>query len=397
MIKRDTYTYNCNLTPLTPIQIGKGNQIYPYDYVIKDGYYYRIEVSEILSKMPEDKVKMFTKLLENNDIIKIRSFISNNYEEKYGYEYKCEVTPEVQKKYFDKIGGAIKSNENNQLIVEEFVGSFKGKYIPGSTIKGAIRGAFLFAEFNKNIHGYKIRREDKTRSGKPNKTAPFRFVDEYNRLQEKPKKDSDKIEASILGLTKLEPKFDPFKYFSVTDTEVTNDLVKIASIKRVSEKDNTPDMTMGDYEVSKSILGDKGKTTELKFDISIRNNQIPDDILEQISTEKNSDRSIVKETIGLYLDIIFQNLNDKARLMIQSDKEFFEKANNRNGIIACDKLNEYLENLKENEALIRMGRGAGFNSTTFNLANSKEKVFTRVLIGDYPAGWAIITCTNYDF
>ena len=51
-MRKERKIYNCTLTPLTPIQVGNGNQIYPYNYVIKNGFYYRIELSEIIDKFP---------------------------------------------------------------------------------------------------------------------------------------------------------------------------------------------------------------------------------------------------------------------------------------------------------------------------------------------------------
>ena len=60
----------------------------------------------------------------------------------------------------------------------------------------------------------------------------------------------------------------------------------------------------------------------------------------------------------------------------------------------CKQLLDTWSNIKENEALIRLGRGAGFNSTTFNLVNSNEKVGTRVTADKLPVGWAKITCPD---
>ena len=34
--------FKCKLIPLSPIHIGSGNEIEPYDYVIKDSVFYRI-------------------------------------------------------------------------------------------------------------------------------------------------------------------------------------------------------------------------------------------------------------------------------------------------------------------------------------------------------------------
>ena len=51
--------YKCILTPLTPIQIGNGNDISPFEYVIKNGEYYRIDINEVMEKVPENIKKQF--------------------------------------------------------------------------------------------------------------------------------------------------------------------------------------------------------------------------------------------------------------------------------------------------------------------------------------------------
>ena len=46
MISRDIemLQYKCILTPLTPIQIGNGNDISPFEYVIKNGVIVNIQI-----------------------------------------------------------------------------------------------------------------------------------------------------------------------------------------------------------------------------------------------------------------------------------------------------------------------------------------------------------------
>lgn len=386
-IKRDRYEYNCTFIPLTPIQVGNGNELYTYDYVIKDGIYYRIEVSELFEKLPSNERNELIKMLENNNIIKIRKTIRNYYKPEYGYLYKCKVSDEVSRNYERKIDGIGNKNEENQLTVFEFIGNHRGKYIPGSSLKGAIRTAYLNEEFDKHSHGYKLERKDKG-------TAPFYLKDQFGK-ELKPKElknEVDRREADILNLYRLEPKMDPFKYVQVTDTEVKNDLIKIEEMTRIPLNLKKQDMPMGRYEVTKSLF-DKNDVSELNFKIIIKENQISKESLNELyKKESKKNMDILKDTKEIYIDEIFERLNKKAKIMIEAEKNFFEKVHHKMALKSYLELEKYLNNLKENEALIRFGRGAGFNSTTFNLVNKKvETVHTRVLIGNLPAGWAIIT------
>lgn len=387
----DMLNYECTLTPLTPIQIGNGNELSPFEYIIKNKEYYRVDINEVIKNMPENIKKQFIKTLEENSMFTARKFLKNNYKKEYGYLYKCVVDNEYSELYENKIGEIGKKNEENQLLISEFIGTHTGKYIPGSTLKGAFRTAYLMGNFTPDDY-YKIRREIENKNGRKIPTKPFRSVLDKNIVK--------KIEARILEMEELEPKFDPFKNFKITDTELKADMIEIQSIERKGMKHNKYiSMPMGSFEVTKSLFG-SNENIELKFQVSIKNFAGKmGEIYKKSSVKKdknNMDSQIVKETIDFYLDDgseILEALNNKAEKILEEDIKFFEKINADNSLKFCHELLKYKNNLKENQALIRIGRGAGFNSTTFNLYNKTiEEVFTRVTVKDMPIGWALITC-----
>lgn len=380
--------YECTLMPLTPIQIGDGKDLSPFDYILKNKEFYRIEISEVLEKMPENIRNEFIKTLEERSMVSARKFLKNNYKKEYGYLYKCSVDDEFSRLYEQKIGGTNKPNEENQLIVGEFIGTHRGKYIPGSTIKGALRTAYLSGNFDIEKDFYKLKRETENRYGKKLETKPFKSI-----LNEKTLIKN--IESRILELTTLEPKFDPFKNFKVTDTEIRNDITEIRNILRKGIKKDKLSMPMGSFEVTKSLFG-SNENIKLQFQINIKNLSRDAKKIYIASSKQKNGEILVKDTIDFYLDDgseILSSLNEKAEKMIQEDIKFFKKIKDNNSLNFCEELLKYKQNLKENQALIRIGRGAGFNSTTFNLFNQKtEEVFTRVTVDDMPIGWALITC-----
>lgn len=381
-MRKERKIYNCTLTPLTPIQVGNGNQIYPYNYVIKNGFYYRIELSEIIDKFPSKIKEEFIRLLENNNMIKIRSFIFDNYKKEYGYLYKAKIDKNVEDFYLKKIKGVELKNEENQLIIEEFIGNHIGKFIPGSTIKGALRNGFLFEEFKKDGYSYTLDREIEDRRGRKIPTAPFVLKNIDKKYE---KTESDKREAKILGLDKLEPKIDPFKNLIVTDTEICDNLIKIKKIERVSIKEKKGNMSMNNFEITKSLYSDN-EENNLSFKIIINEYDISEELLNTLLKG-----NIVTNKKNIYLENIFKHLNLKAKAILKEDIKFFDKAGEINLTKISKKLLEQLENLKENEVLIRFGRGAGFNSTTLNLANNSDMVYTRVISDGCPIGWALIS------
>lgn len=380
MIRKDIMINNCKIMPLTNIHIGSGIELSPYEYVIKNGVFYRIDLGELFYKLPIDIGTKLIKLMEEGDIIKVRKYVEENYKREYGYLYTCEVEEVVNKNYQEKIAGAKNKNEENSLTIAEFIGNYRGKYVPGSSIKGSLRGAYI---------GEKLTRSYNVVRNTANPTAPFKS----GKNEEISVKE---IEAEILGLSKLEPKFDPFKNFIVTDTNISNELLKIVDVKRVNLKKTKRDVSMGLQEVISGYLIN-GNKKNLEFKINISLSCIDEKILKRLSEveDKNTKekKSILKEIKELYLDTeIIPALREKANRILKEDLKFFKEANNIIGLKACEKIIEYSNNLEENEALVKLGKGAGFNSTTLNLFNKNKKdIFTRVISENYPMGWAVLS------
>lgn len=383
MIRKEIEINRCKITPLTNIHIGSGVELASYDYIIKDGKFYRLDLGELFYNFPEDIREKLTELMEDNNIVKIRKFIRDNYKEEYGYLYSCKVTNDVNEEYEKKIAGAKSSNEENSLVVAEFIGNHRGKYIPGSSIKGGLRGAYIGENLKRS---YNVVRDDR------NKTAPFKHSSKENFL-------AKEIEAEVLGLLELEPKFDPFKNLQVMDTEISNEVLEIVNIKRVNLKNSKSDVPMGFHEVMRGCLL-SGVEKGLEFKINISRPWV-DEKLEEIlkkfsikADKKTKEKKVVLQDIKeLYLDTeIIPALREKAEKLLKEDLDFFKEANNLMGIEACNRIKEFASNLKENETLIKFGKGAGFNSTTLNLYNkNKKKIFTRAVSEGYPLGWAVFS------
>lgn len=380
--RKEMKAYQCTLTPLTPIHIGSGNELTPYNYVIKNDIFYRISLEKVIPKLSLDERNELVRILESDNFVKIRSFIQKVYKPEYGYYYSCSVDEDVIIKYASKITGAQKSNEENKLSVEEFIGNYLGKYIPGSSLKGAIRSAYLGSNMTPRQY-YTVGRNDRV------KTKPFRAIGDG-------RKESDRREATIIGLSEKNSFYDPFKKLLVKDSECLKDLVEVREVERVNKKQNMP---LGSYEVTKSILS-SGDIMEINFELDINNVILPnEDFLNEFYLEKNrkADREIITEYKNLVIDKdkkggLFYCLNEKAVKVLEEDRKFFDRIGNREGIEACKKLKKYLSELKSNEVLIKFGKGAGFNSTTLNVFNKEvQEVFTRTTVSGLPCGWAILS------
>ena len=256
--------YNVTLFPLTDIHIGSGKDIEAYEYTIKNGYMYRIDISEIMDNMGDFEQENFYKILKKNNILAIRSWIYNNFKEEWGYTYKEKVSSEFEDYYKEKIDGAVDKNANSQLSIFEFIGYNNKKYIPGSSIKGALRTAFVVSYFLENEIKYEIKSKYKIKNDKK--------VYEQKEVS----KEAQIMEAEVLMAEKedkfgnitnkkeeklgLEPKKDPFRTVKVSDTEgIDLEQFEVTGLK-IKEGILTCEVLKGKYDELKnnSLLFNEG-------------------------------------------------------------------------------------------------------------------------------------------
>ena len=119
----------------------------------------------------------------------------------------------------------------------------------------------------------------------------------------------------------------------------------------------------------------------------------------KLKIEKNYKEKSIKD---IDLKDILTSLNRKFETMIEEDMEFYEdmRAKSRHNRDLLDKILDkvyeiddiYSELNPDNQAIIRFGKGAGFNSTTFNLsAKGSTYIASRNISEDIlPMGWALI-------
>ena len=185
----------------TPVHIGSGKDISINDYVIKDGKFYKYNINSVIKDLSEEKKK---ELLDNNFAQSRRliyDYIINNFDN-INFEYTAKVSQKkgkikgkftknlVEDLYKENLKNTIDNRNLNQLAIKSFIGVNGKKYIPGSSIKGAIRTAILSEGLIKN----------------------------YSEIE-----NNKNI------------KNDPFKFLIITDTQLFNEGIEISSIDRVSK------------------------------------------------------------------------------------------------------------------------------------------------------------------
>lgn len=357
--------YKIYLTPLTPIHIGNGQELLPYEYVIHKGYLYKFNSVEVYDNLSKKDKEIFTKYAEES-LITLRSFISEIFDESLGFISKIEVSQNFLENYQKKIKGAKNSNEENSFAINDFINVYDKAYIAGSTVKGAIRGSYLYyLGESKKIFDYKI-------------VKGFR-----GRID---KKRSESFKAKVYEnklLQKTTPLDDPFKILKIKDSFLAHNVLRVYDINVFTYKRKKDRFVKG---VPYYALCTKSKIStndNIKFEMQMT----------------ISDECFFVEGVKILItkEDILKSLNKKAKYIIENELKFFDKKSKYYATWnVYNKINNIYNELdKNNEALIRIGRGCGFDSVTFNLANKgrserTDPVSRSLAENIYPLGWAVI-------
>lgn len=141
--------YKLFIRTITPMHIwgGEDFDIQGFEYVIDQNTVLRFNPGHLLQLLPKGDSD---KLLEaaNKNMYELRSCVQNIYSEnKQAFEkaciYKLNASPGFIKEYREKI--MRQGNESNKMLIKAFVKTGSLAYLPGSSIKGALRTAIIYS------------------------------------------------------------------------------------------------------------------------------------------------------------------------------------------------------------------------------------------------------------
>ncbi|AIJ06327.1 CRISPR-associated protein, Csm5 [Methanocaldococcus bathoardescens] len=127
---------------ITPIFIGCGEEYSQLDYFIEDGFAHIIDLEKAIADLDDlEKVNEISRLIISNTTNNRLNLNAKDILKSVGlnpYDYVIR-----------KIKCEIKSDSKTR--VKKFISQNNKYYIPGSSIKGAIRTAYLFNYYDKNL------------------------------------------------------------------------------------------------------------------------------------------------------------------------------------------------------------------------------------------------------
>ena len=331
---------------LSPLHIGTGSQIEPFDYVIRNGKLYRISLEDFLWQLSKEKREIFENIVNSGNLNKIRKYIIEEIDlEKYS-AYSIEVTEKIEHLYLSKI-----DDIQNQLLIDPFIrtGGENKPYIPGSSIKGAIRTA-LINQIAQNS----------------NLPQPTGYREEFE------------FESRVLGYTGRE-KNDLFRGIKITDGILPSDSTIISQVKNVT-KDRSGNLQPNNIQLICEVTYSKisGKSIEFESNLTIDSDLFSTNYLSRtfaIEEIKKACNSFYKDKLSM------------------EDKKFYSTSAVSH--ISNSLLNEEIE---DDSFLIRLGRFSGVESVTIdNYRNPKPPgrkgtwgTSRNLVEMKYPLGWVKI-------
>lgn len=386
--------YKMTIEPITFVHIGSGSEIDPFNYIIIDKTLYRIDIAKFYEKLKSDKFKdKFEKLIEEMSNSNIANSLNNEVKEKFiqtknefinflqeGIEtllknpekqkgiilYRARVDENLCENYKLNI-----RNFENQLLIEESMHRLPdyAQYIPGSSIKGALRTAIV----SYIINDLQFERSD------------FPFNDMENKNFKK--NPGRACEQEILNYFNNIQK-DPFRVLKISDTEPFNkDSIFITQTANYHKNNKEIEQFLNFQIITEYISNGYSSS----FILDINENFLGTDIkaISPESKKKNNRNIKFKELFNI--EKIAEACNKFYMDKLENDyNNYFQQIIDK--LIDKEEIKSKVDT-KNNEFLIRIGRFSQFESVTMDkLRESDELLHTRMLVlfnnKYYPAGWA---------
>jgi len=329
---------------LSPVHIGTGEEIPIYEYLIRDGLFYKINLNKFISRLTREELLEFNRINQAGDYAQLRYFLINKYADEkirqHVTQFVVPVSNEVEQDYQEKWNhienqGLIHLNQRNPLT--------GAPIIPGSSLKGAIRTAILNAlvkrRYGERIHG----------------NASF-------------------IEGKLLNALnskgdRFNPIKDPFKYLKIDEVSLDNHDTQIAKVyNTINGEDGfmTIDIQMI-FEITHSMLS--GSPVNFSFSLLISS---------QMKVRG-------RENLSIDAEYIINACRDyyKSRLE-RYEVPYFENSPILNEV---NKIYNAVD-FSRGEFLLRVGRFSGKMSVTLDAYRRGPDPISRNLAsGKYPMGW----------
>lgn len=137
--------YRFQMTPLTPIHVGTGESLEPFEYVVDGDTLYRFMLDDFLLALDRDDQARFVEAVERS-IPETRSFVTDHRAVAVDVaRFTATISPAARALYDGRMEGGVAHPE-----VPACIRTAERPYVPGSSLKGALRTALLYHAMDKD-------------------------------------------------------------------------------------------------------------------------------------------------------------------------------------------------------------------------------------------------------
>lgn len=332
-------TWRFILTPLTPLHIGAGEDMEAYEYVITDRLY-KFNLDAFITALKPDEQEEFLRLVETS-IPRMRNFIRQHVDLAQQHaQFNAAVSNEAKRVYETRI-----SKAEGDPTIRPFIKSFYRPYIPGSSLKGALRTALLYDAMPK---------ENSARKADLLEAEVFGYL------------------RHVRGEKRLVIQDDPFRAFKIGDSQPIEESTKVHTVA-VHTRLNGAWRRDVDMLVETS-LAQLSDNADLKFTHTVT----IDEMMYRYKPEAFS--FTISGLLAACRQFYSTHLSAERRYM----RELTPTAN------IYDQLAQWQEKLPLHACLLRLSWGSGHEAVTVAYAlRDRRMAKSRRLTDDgYPLGWA---------
>ncbi|HSW45507.1 MAG TPA: type III-A CRISPR-associated RAMP protein Csm5 [Phycisphaerae bacterium] len=136
--------YRMTLTMLSPVHIGTGEEIEPTEYVVRESdgaiFFHAVDFSKFVAGLDGRRRAEFDQAIDRGGTVHIRRFLADHFDPRRHEAWRSNANPDLLDGYREGL-----KSDSSQLIVHTMTRDpATGRaFLPGSSIKGAIRTAWL--------------------------------------------------------------------------------------------------------------------------------------------------------------------------------------------------------------------------------------------------------------
>jgi len=325
-------TYRFTATPLTPIHIGSGDVLAPEDYILKDNKLIRFNRSAVMGDMSPEVRRSLETALDKNQFSQAQEILRSACHPDRHAMGQIGISNESRDALMTLVANPdspMRRREVHPFMRNPLLGQ---PYIPGSSIKGAIRTAIVNAYTQQHLPGIgaKVARADERRKAQALETAALNY-------------QFDNLEG------------DPLRLFKVPDITLPDARTRIDRVLQFQRSKGFVDIQM---HFERLLSRGDGETLSFTVELEVDNNALDDARVRKSLGRSLDFEQIRKDCNGFYTG---RMLAEYTRFF--SDDAVPEARYGAQGLVKLQAGKILIaKSLRDEGMLLRIGRFSHFES-----------------------------------